>query len=154
FTLAAARSGWPLQDAACLGLHAAPSERLRPHLSPGRRVSASLRDGDAVAASADYLSRKGFGTSASYVSEASGGPRERVRSTAADASSFTDVAHPVAVGIECAGDGRTLPSTPGRPDDWFASDGQLTKSPVRASTLSASVPRPGELSWDIGAGSG
>ena len=154
FTLAAARLGWPLQDAACLGLHAAPLERLRPHLSPGRRVLALLRDGDAVAALADYLSRQGFGTSALYVLEALGGPRERVRLTAADALSFTDVAHPVAVGIECAGDGRTLPLTPGRPDDWFASDGQLTKSPVRALTLSALVPRPGELLWDIGAGSG
>ncbi|MFX5268101.1 SAM-dependent methyltransferase, partial [Acinetobacter baumannii] len=28
FTLAAARLGWPLQDVACLGLHAAPLERL------------------------------------------------------------------------------------------------------------------------------
>ena len=154
FTLAAARLGWPLQDVACLGLHAAPLERLRPHLSPGRRVLALLRDGEAVAALADYLSRQGFGSSALHVLEAQGGPRERVRLTAADALSFTDVAHPVAVGIECAGDGRTLPLTPGRPDDWFASDGQLTKSPVRALALSALAPRPGELLWDIGAGSG
>lgn len=154
FTLAAARLGWPLQDVACLGLHAAPLERLRPHLAPERRVLALLRDGDAVATLADYLTRQGFGPSTLHVMEALGGPRERVRSAAADGLLFADVAHPVAVGIECAGDGSTLPLTPGRPDDWFASDGQLTKSPVRALTMSALAPRAGDLLWDIGAGSG
>ena len=154
FTLAAARLGWPLQDVACLGLHAAPLERLRPHLAPGRRVLALLRDGDAVAALAEYLQREGFGSSTLHVMEALGGPRERVRSAEADGLSFAGVMHPVAVGIECAGEGRTLALTPGRADDWFASDGQLTKSPVRALTLSALAPRAGELLWDIGAGSG
>lgn len=154
FTLAASRLGWPLQDAACLGLHAAPLERLRAHLTPGRRVLALLRDGDAVPALAEYLTRQGFGSSTLHVMEALGGPRERVRSAPADALSFADIAHPVAVGIACAGAGLTLPLTPGRPDDWFASDGQLTKSPVRALTLSALAPRAGELLWDIGAGSG
>src|SRR5690606_38291598 len=42
----------------------------------------------------------------------------------------------------------------GLPDDSFAHDGQITKRPVRALTLSALAPRPGELLWDIGAGSG
>lgn len=154
FTLAAARLGWPLQDVACLGLHAAPLERLCPHLTPGRRVLALLRDGEAVAALSGYLTRQGFGSSTLHVMEALGGPRERVRLALADGLSFADVVHPVAVGIECAGEGRVLPLTPGRPDDWFASDGQLTKSPVRALTLSALAPRAGELLWDIGAGSG
>ena len=40
------------------------------------------------------------------------------------------------------------------PDDVFKSDGQITKRPVRALTLSALAPRSGELLWDIGAGSG
>ncbi|MFN1208613.1 hypothetical protein ACKXGD_16825, partial [Enterococcus lactis] len=72
---------------------------------------ALLRDGDAVATLADYLTRQGFGPSTLHVMEALGGPRERVRSAAADGLLFADVAHPVAVGIECAGDGSTLPLT-------------------------------------------
>ena len=36
----------------------------------------------------------------------------------------------------------------------FTHDGQITKRPVRALTLSALGPRPGEILWDIGAGSG
>lgn len=154
FALAAARLGWALQETVCLGLHAAPLERLRPHLAPGRRVLVLLRDGGAAGALAQYVTRQGFGSSALHVMEALGGPRERIRSTAAEVPAFTDVAHPVAVGIEVAGDGFALPSTCGLPDDLFSSDGQITKRPVRALTLSALAPRPGELLWDIGAGSG
>ncbi|MEJ7935473.1 precorrin-6y C5,15-methyltransferase (decarboxylating) subunit CbiE [Sphingobium sp. AN558] len=154
FALAAARLGWPVEETACLGLHAAPLERLRPHLGRGRRMLALLRDGDAVAALANYLTGQGFGPSVLHVMEALGGPRERVRRVSADAMGLTDIAHPVAVGIDCAGPGPSLPSTSGLADDWFATDGQITKRPVRALTLSALAPRAGELLWDIGAGSG
>jgi len=154
FTLAAARLGWPLQDMACLGLHAAPLSRLRPHLAKGRRVLALLRDGEAVGALASYLSRHGFGPSVMHVLEALGGPRERRRAIMADSFDLFDVRHPVAIGIEVAGDGDALPATSGLPDDLFDHDGQITKRPIRALTLSALAPRPGELLWDIGAGSG
>jgi precorrin-6Y C5,15-methyltransferase (decarboxylating) len=40
------------------------------------------------------------------------------------------------------------------PDEDFAHDGQLTKQSMRAITLAALAPRPGELLWDVGAGSG
>jgi precorrin-6Y C5,15-methyltransferase (decarboxylating) len=39
-------------------------------------------------------------------------------------------------------------------DDAFAHDGQITKQSMRAVTLAALAPRPGELLWDVGAGSG
>lgn len=45
-------------------------------------------------------------------------------------------------------------AVPGLPDDAYAHDGQLTKREIRAVTLSALAPRPGELLWDVGAGSG
>lgn len=154
FGLAASRLGWPLEEVACLGLHAAPLARLRPHLASGRRLLVLLRDGHAVSALAGYLSGLGFGASDLHVLEALGGARERVRLTTAEAPTFTDIVHPVAVGIECRGGGAALPCSSGRPDALFEHDGQITKSPVRALTLSALAPRPGELLWDIGAGSG
>jgi precorrin-6Y C5,15-methyltransferase (decarboxylating) len=49
---------------------------------------------------------------------------------------------------------RPLPIVPGLSDDLFATDGQLTKREVRAATLARLAPLPGELLWDIGAGSG
>ena len=39
-------------------------------------------------------------------------------------------------------------------DDWFANDGQITKQPVRALTLSALAPQKGQHLWDLGSGSG
>lgn len=47
-----------------------------------------------------------------------------------------------------------LPLTPGLPDDAFDHDGQITKRHVRAVTIAALAPRPGELLFDLGAGSG
>lgn len=154
FTLAAARLGWAVQDVACLGLHASPLTTLRPHEARGQRIIALLRDGQAVGDLAAYLDGAGFGASRLYVMETLGGPRERLRETAAFDYDLTDVAHPVAVGIDVAGNGDALPQTPGLADSWFAHDGQITKAPIRALTLSALAPRAGELLWDIGAGSG
>lgn len=154
FSLAAARLGWALQDVACLGLHAAPLERVRPHLSPGQRLFILLRDGDAMTELADYLTHKGFAQSRLHIMERLGGPHERVRCVTAAAMMPMDIVHPVMVGVAVAGDGPALPGTSGLPDGMFHHDGQITKSPVRALTLSALAPRPGELLWDIGAGSG
>jgi precorrin-6Y C5,15-methyltransferase (decarboxylating) len=154
FSLAASRLGWSLEGVTCLGLHARPLTRLRPHLHRGRRLLVLLRDGDAVAALADWLGSVGFGTSQLHVLEALGGDQERVRSQRADAALPDDIAHPVAVGLEVDGDGPALPLTPGRPDHWFCHDGQITKQAVRAATLAALAPIPGERLWDIGTGSG
>ncbi len=154
FARAAARLGWALDATPCLGLHAAPPGRLRPHLARGRRLLVLVRDGAAAGDIARYLADLGFGASIVHVLEALGGPRERVRRTTASAPPLPDIAHPVALGLEIAGDGDALPCRSGLPDGIFAHDGQLTRRPVRALTLSALAPRPGEMLWDIGAGSG
>ena len=153
-SLACARFGWPLEATPAFGLHAQPFARLRPHLAPGARLFATLRDGAAPGALAAWLAEAGFGATTLHVMEALGGPRERIRRTTADAFDLTDIAHPVAVALEVAGDGPALPRTAGRPDAFFDNDGQITKRPVRALTLSALAPCAGERLWDIGGGSG
>lgn len=154
FSLAAARLGWSLQSTPCFGLHAAPFTRLRPHLVPGRRALVLVRDGGAVHALAHWLAETGFGATRLSVLEALGGPRERARRATAAGFALDGIRHPVAVGLVCAGDGATVPCTAGRPDALFEHDGQLTRRPIRALTLSALAPRPGERLWDVGAGSG
>ncbi|MBK5926696.1 precorrin-6y C5,15-methyltransferase (decarboxylating) subunit CbiE [Rhodobaculum claviforme] len=154
FSLAAARLGWALEHTACLGLHAAPLARLRPHLTPGARALVLLRDGAAVAELAGWLTDLGFGATRLWVMEALGGPRARVRQTTAADPAPGDIAHPVCVGLEVAGAGATIPAASGWPDELFAHDGQITKRPVRALALSALAPRAGAHLWDIGAGSG
>lgn len=151
---AAARLGWPLQNVTCLGLHAAPIARMRRHVAAGRRLLLTLRDGAAVGDVAVLLSDWGFGDTVLHVLEALGGPRERLRQCRACAYDFADVAHPVCLGLDIAGDGAALGHGTGRADAFFANDGQITKRPMRAVTLSSLAPVAGECLWDLGAGSG
>jgi len=153
FSLAAARLGWRLEDTACLGLHATPFASARSALHPGQRLICLLRDGAAVGDFARWLGEHGFGASTLWVLEALGGPRERIRQTTAMGLDFSDVVAPVAIALKVSG-APGLPRSAGLPDADFAHDGQITKSPVRALTLAALAPRPGQYLWDIGAGSG
>ncbi|SFD64291.1 precorrin-6Y C5,15-methyltransferase (decarboxylating) [Roseivivax sediminis] len=153
FSLAAARMGWALETTVCIGLHAAPLSRLRPHLAKGRRIVVLLRDGEAVFDLCGWLTASGFAETRVTVLEALGGPRER-RTEGAAGKLCGDFAHPVCAALEIAGTGSVLPSSSGLNDDVFDHDGQITKRPVRALTLSALAPRAGELLWDIGGGSG
>ncbi|MGB3148076.1 MAG: precorrin-6y C5,15-methyltransferase (decarboxylating) subunit CbiE, partial [Paracoccaceae bacterium] len=153
FAWSASKLGWPLEETLCLGLHAAPFARLSPILSRGVKVICLMRDGAAVADLAAWLTAEGFGASTLHVMEELGGPNERIRSAEAATYALEGVAHPVALGLECRG-AKGLPRASGLPDEAFAHDGQITKRPIRAMTLSALAPRAGELLWDIGAGSG
>ena len=85
-----------------------------------------------------------------------GGAEERVISGTAGRWSLPGVQDLNVVAVECRADAGTvpLPCVPGLPDEAFEHDGQLTKSEVRAVTLSRLAPVPGELLWDVGAGAG
>ncbi len=153
FSLAAARLGWALEKTTCLGLHAAPMTRLRRHLTPGARLIVTLRDGEAVSELASYLVARGFNDSTLHVMEHLGGPQDRLTTCRADAVAGT-FEHPVCVAIEVAGNGTALSVATGQADDTFQSDGQITKRPIRAITLSTLAPKAREHLWDIGGGSG
>ncbi|QQQ78539.1 precorrin-6y C5,15-methyltransferase (decarboxylating) subunit CbiE [Saccharothrix sp. 6-C] len=137
-SLACARLGWALNDVEVVSLVGKPAALVVPHLHPGRRVLVLGGDPREVAALAPDARLT--------VLEQLGGPGERVHHSLDDA----DPLHVLAV--ECGADGASL--TPGRPDEEFEHDGQLTKREVRAVTLALLAPRPGELLWDVGAGAG
>ncbi len=152
-SLAAARLGWRLDDADVVSLVTAPAETLHPAVQPGRRLLVLGADGAQVAT---LLTTRGYGDSPLTVLEQLGGPAERVRTGTA-----RSWAHPpgdplCVVAVECvaAPGAPLLPITPGLPDDAYDSDGQLTKREVRAVTLARLAPTPGQLLWDVGAGSG
>ncbi|NUT53932.1 MAG: precorrin-6y C5,15-methyltransferase (decarboxylating) subunit CbiE [Saccharothrix sp.] len=140
-SLACARLGWPLDDVAVVSLVGKPAALLVPHLHPGRRVLVLGGDPREVAALAPGARVT--------VLEQLGGPGERVHHD-------LDAADPLHVlAVECgAGGAGGASSTPGRPDELYEHDGQLTKREVRAVTLALLAPRPGELLWDVGAGAG
>jgi len=153
FSLAASRLGWTLETTICVGLHAAPFERLIPLLARGARIICLLRDARAGADLAQWLTARGWGASKLWILSALGGRRESVAESKADNYAQVPVASPLAIAIEA--DGATgLSRASGLADDLFAHDGQITKRPIRALALSALAPRPGERLWDIGAGSG
>ena len=153
FQLAANRLGWRLEEVLTLGLHAAPFARLRPVLGKGVRVICTLRDGAAIAELAAWLAANGHPNARLTVLERLGGRQERITQGVPSDPNWTPVsAAPVSAAILASDPG--LPGASGLPDDLFQHDGQITKRPVRALTLSALAPRPGELLWDIGAGSG
>ncbi len=153
FSLVAARLGWRLESVVCLGLHAAPFERLVPHLARGVRIISLVRDGRSVDDLAKWLTEHGWGASTLLTLSALGGPRESIRKHRADryAADLDDSL--VAVALEAMGS-QGIARSSGLPDDLFVHDGQITKRRMRALALSALSPRPGERLWDIGAGSG
>jgi precorrin-6B C5,15-methyltransferase / cobalt-precorrin-6B C5,C15-methyltransferase len=155
FSLAASRLGWAVQDCALITLHGRALERITPHLQPRRRVLALSWDATTPRRLAELLRRHGFGAARMTICEALGGPRERLRNTTVDdfVLDGIDPLNLIALDIADAR-GRAIPLTPGLPDAWFEHDGQLTKQDIRAVTLAALAPHPGELLWDIGAGSG
>lgn len=153
FSLAAARLGWRLEATTCLGLHAAPFERLVPHLAKDARIICLVRDAAAVGELAKWLTKRGWGASLLWTLAALGGPRESIDQHRADLFAGDVAGNLVAVAVQARGT-QGIPSSSGLPDDLFVHDGQITKRPVRALALSALAPRPGERLWDIGAGSG
>jgi precorrin-6B C5,15-methyltransferase / cobalt-precorrin-6B C5,C15-methyltransferase len=156
FSLAAARMLWPLADIECVTVHGRPLESLHLFIQPGARLLVLSRDGDTPAAAAALLVQRGFGPSAITVLEHLGGPRERRLDGVAERWELPRAADLNTLALECR-PGPTphlLPPVPGLPDELFESDGQLTKREVRAATVAALAPMPGQILWDVGAGSG
>ncbi|MBR0796418.1 precorrin-6Y C5,15-methyltransferase (decarboxylating) subunit CbiT [Bradyrhizobium jicamae] len=153
FSFVAARLGWRLENVICLGLHAAPFERLVPHLARGAQVICLVRDGNAAGDLAKWLTDRGWGASPLWALAALGGPHEIVRQHRADSFVALPNERLIAVAFEARGS-QGIARSSGLADDLFAHDGQITKRPMRALALSALAPRPGERLWDIGAGSG
>lgn len=155
-SLACARLGWPLDRVDVVSMVGRPAETLNAVVAPGRRVLVLGAGREAPAVVAALLTGRGFGPSRMTVLCDLGAEDE----TAAHgvASHWTDPAASslAVVAVDCVPgpDAAPLPRVAGLPDGSYEHDGQITKSEVRAVTLSRLGPLPGELLWDVGAGSG
>lgn len=154
FSLAAARLAWPLHGCTCLTLHGRPLELLNNHLHPGRRLLILSHDGTTPERIAGLLRDGGFGPSRMTVLESMGADDENKHMSTANDWVAPHVQDLNTVAVECiAGpDARILAPAPGLPDDAFVHDGQLTKRIIRAATIAALAPLPGQTLWDLGAG--
>ena len=156
FSLAAARLGWPLQSTVTLGLHVERLETLLRYLHGGRQILALSLGKETPRQAAELLDRYGFGPSVLRILEQLGGSNERVHKEFAKDVGHDDFGglNVLAIEVKEGADARAIPMAAGLPDDYFEHDGQITKREIRAMTISALRPAPGELLWDIGLGSG
>ena len=179
FALACARLGWAAAETELISTVAREASHVARALQPGRRLVVYATGSDGAALTSQVVAERGFGASRLVVLERLGDP-ERERLHEATAASWGDrEADPLhAIGIEVrlgpaaaapttpaapappssaprpAAGVPLPPTTPGLPDHAYDHDGQLTKRHVRAVTVAALAPMPGELLWDVGAGSG
>jgi precorrin-6Y C5,15-methyltransferase (decarboxylating) len=156
FALACARLGWPEAETELVSAVARPAGVIVPLLQPRRRIVAYVTGEDGAARMAELLLARGFGPSRFVVLEQLGAADERVLDGIAAEWGERRAGRLHTVAIECRAepDAPVLGRHPGLADTAYEHDGQLTKWPARAVTLAALRPGPGELLWDVGAGSG
>ncbi len=156
FALACARLGWSRAEVETLSLHGRPLSLVLPALQPGAKLLLLSHDGRTPAQLAALLTGRGFGASRITVLERMGAANERRHDGTAEGWSAAEVADFSTVALECVAEPEAvvLPRVPGLPDAAYRNDGQLTKREVRAVTLAALGPAPGQLLWDVGAGAG
>jgi precorrin-6Y C5,15-methyltransferase (decarboxylating) len=154
-SLACARLGWAAEDVDVVSLVGRPIETVHPAIQPGRRVLVLVSDPSAGTELSKLLVTRGYGHTSVTALQRLGAADQTARSAAAH--DWTgDVDRLTVLALDCRADlgAPALPRTPGLPDDAFVTDGQLTKRELRALAMSALAPAPGQLLWDVGAGSG
>jgi precorrin-6Y C5,15-methyltransferase (decarboxylating) len=156
FALACARLGWPRAEVETLSLHGRPPALVESYIQPGARLVILSDGAETPGTVAEILRARGYGASRLTVLEHMGGVRERTLAGLADDWAVADVAPFNTLAVDCVAtpDAALLPRVPGLPDDAYRHDGQLTKREVRAATLAALAPVPGQRLWDVGAGAG
>jgi precorrin-6Y C5,15-methyltransferase (decarboxylating) len=140
-SLACARMGWAQQDVRVVSL-VGRSAVLGP-LRDSERLLVLSADATTPTKVVELLAAQGFSGSPVTVLSELGGPAEHVGEPWSDLN---------IVAVECRGSG--LPHVAGLPDESFENDGQITKREVRAVILALLAPQPGQVLWDVGAGTG
>ena len=183
-SLAAARLGWSLPETDVLSLVTAPVEEMHTLIHPGRKILILSAGAQTPAAVAALLTSRGYGDSTVTVLAQLGASTEQTITGPASDLNLAEVDPLNVIAVTCSAGGQLpdgagprplvpglsdavresdghlpdragpRPLVPGLPDAVYESDGQLTKREVRAVTLAVLGPQPGELLWDVGAGSG
>lgn len=161
-SLAAAVLGWPLQDVAVVSAVGRDLTAVGAQLYPGARLMVLSSDATTPGQLGAYLEEIGYGPSEVHILSDLGAPTQAQLQTTAAA-----LAAAVPAGVSplniCAiaavpgqtGDDKPLPAyRTASANACYDSDGLLTKQEIRAFTLAALAPRPGDVVWDVGGGSG
>jgi precorrin-6B C5,15-methyltransferase / cobalt-precorrin-6B C5,C15-methyltransferase len=155
FSLACSRLGWTYSEVETLSLCGRDLHLVHPLIYPRAKILALSADRHTPMQLAKILQERGAGEVKMIVLEHLGGIQEKIISDQVnnwhDDRTIADL-HTIA--LECPDFIPGYSHLPGLPDNAYIHDGQLTKREIRAVTLSALAPFPGQLLWDVGAGNG
>ena len=158
-TLARARMGWSAESCDVVTLVGRATSRLVPFLTPGARLVVLCSGSESPVEVARLLRDHGWGDGTVTAMWDLGAASEGSREASAEEWCETGSATPPLV-LVCLALPDTPPTVsalgpaPGRADDAFDHDGLITKRDIRATALARLRPLPGQVMWDVGAGSG
>ena len=156
FSLICAKLMWSQRDAVAVSLHGREINSLLRFLHPGANLVLLSHDEQTPKKVAELLCDSGYAKTKMHVFEHLGGKQETISQTTADEFAVDNISGLNTIALQCNAEQPITPvsRTPGLADHYFSSDGVMTKKHVRALTLSSLAPQPGEILWDVGAGSG
>ena len=156
FSLATARIGWGFEEIDFITLHGRNDALLEVVIQPQAKLLILAHNGSTPSMVAKKLVKRGYGKSNITVFERMGNLAERtVYGKAYDwVENGFDPLHTIAV--ECIAE--PLHAQQSRlsclADDAFSHDGKITKEDIRSISITALMPAPGQILWDVGAGCG
>ncbi|HEY3014279.1 MAG TPA: precorrin-6y C5,15-methyltransferase (decarboxylating) subunit CbiE [Nocardioides sp.] len=149
-SLARARMAWAAETVETVSLVGRPATGVLRSLAPGHRLIVLSADERTPAEVAGLLSESGYAASRlTVLGDLAADSESRVEGLAGSWDAVSPRLNVIAVELV----GPALP-TWGLPDDAYESDGQLTRRDLRVAALSRLAPGPGQLLWDVGAGTG
>ncbi len=155
FTLARSRLGWSNTEVETISLCGRDPAFFRAALYPNAKLLILSSDQHTPNIVCDRLTEWGYGDADITILEHLGGSKENQLHTIARQRVTKPIAPLNTIAIQTHNSQFSIPYAQFPiPDAQYQHDGQITKQEIRTLTLAALSPFPGQLLWDVGAGSG
>jgi precorrin-6Y C5,15-methyltransferase (decarboxylating) len=163
FALTCARMGWAQQQTQLLTLHGRDDVTIRNAIAPQTRLVILSEDATTPRTVCAHLDDLGYQDSIINVFAHLDGRKEKVfgylakeGATQFNAAFEANPDHDLnTIALECVAgpDARILSRAPGNPDNLFSDFRKMTKRELRSLAIARLAPQPGDVMWDVGAGS-
>ncbi|MBH20472.1 MAG: hypothetical protein CML98_01705 [Rhodobiaceae bacterium] len=155
-SLCCARIGYNIKDIEVVSLHGREFDDIIKYIQPNNRIFVLSHDKSTPIRIIELLNKLRFEDSNLYIFENIGGENETITKKRVNEpinEKFSDLN---SILIECISNKDSIyyPNFTGIADNEFENDGQITKSEIRAITISQLEPMEKSTLWDIGGGSG
>ena len=155
-SLCCARIGYNIKDIEVVSLHGREFDHIIKYIQPNNRIFVLSHDKSTPIRIIELLNKLRFEDSNLYIFENIGGENETITKKRVNEpinEKFSDLN---SILIECISNKDSIYylNFTGIADNEFENDGQITKSEIRAITISQLEPMEKSTLWDIGGGSG